>query len=159
THGSKAASQKLGGASRCTATWTTALEKQDDIIFFRSWREVLKEAPPMCFSGEAKTEADAKRVMCFGCPDMSNAGTVDTCAGPPPWTAPMGYQHFHVFSTLIQPLPGGRFYIQHLADSDGPEPLEKSADAFVRESLAWLPGLSDLSLLEPGEPRVTSMHL
>jgi hypothetical protein len=158
THGSKAAGQKLGGASRCTATWTTSFEKGVDLTFFRSWREVLKQAAPMCFEGEVKTEAEAKRVMCFGCTDSMTAGTTDTCAGPPPWMAPRGYQHFHVFSTFIQPLPAGRFYVQDLADGERPEPLERDADALVSEGRMRLPGLDEVVLMEPGEPRVTNLH-
>jgi hypothetical protein len=157
-HGSTAVEKKLAGASRCAATWTTDPERRDDLTFVRSWREALAAAGPRC-TDEAppKTEAEAKRTLCAGCTNMATPGTKDDCVGPGPWMIDLGYFQAHGFGALVQPLAGGRFFVESFIDEGGGARLASSGDALTRETPAYADGLSTgMSLSEPGAPSVTN---
>jgi hypothetical protein len=157
-NGSTAAAQKLGAASRCAATWTTAPKSRADLTFVRTWREALAASGPRCsVDPPPTTEADARRAVCTGCLDMLTPTTPDACTGPGPWTIDLGAWQAHTFGVMVQPLPGGRMFVDPFIDEQGGVRLTPAGDALMRETPAYDEGLTTgMSLSEPGNPYVTN---
>jgi hypothetical protein len=128
--GNRVSAAKLGGRSRCTATWeTTGIEA---LNFARSWREVLARMPPAVCAEERRaqaSEAAARREACRGCESLLDPlGPSHGCGGAGPFVVPNGHMHCHNFSVTIQPVSRGRFRVD---TTDAPT-FEETPDGFRR---------------------------
>lgn len=155
-NGSKAATKQLGGPSRCAATWQVPDDPQP-ISFASTWGEVASAMNLMCLQAAPRNEAEAKHAACFGCAGWDTKGAEDGCASAPPWRIQVGYQHFHVFYALVQPVPGGRWYIEPYADLEIPA-LRSVGNMLVRETAETFGEEATVVLPEPDAPTLNSME-
>jgi hypothetical protein len=140
--GSKDAAAALAGQSRCTATWSTSGVPHAVIV--KGWLGALSERQLVgCEEPqpEATTEAGAKNHVCRSCLAGGAWHADNPCQGKGPYRIGMGYLHCSTFTTLLQPLGGGRFYL----DAANGEPLRAegagySLDVGKESDFAWTHG-------------------
>jgi hypothetical protein len=140
--GSKDAMAALAGQSRCTATWSTS--GVPNAVIVKGWLGALSERQLVgCEEPhpEATVEAEAKSHVCRSCLAGGAWHAENPCQGKGPYRIGMGYLHCSTFTTLLQPLGGGRFYL----DAANGEPLRSEGAGYVldvgRESqFAWTHG-------------------
>lgn len=109
--GSKAATRKLGKASRCTVT---AHAGALDLQLVHSWKSVLQVLGSEAVCPDAPHPATgraARAYACGGCAAWNKPWEKGTCYGAPPWIVQVGYMDCVISWGLIQPLGGGRFYV------------------------------------------------
>jgi hypothetical protein len=125
--GSKVALDELGGRSRCTATWSTRDVPAASIV--KGWLGALAKRQLVgCEEPEEpNTEAEAKKQLCRSCLAGGTWHSDNPCQGAGPYRIGMGYLHCSTFTTLLQPLGGGRFYM----DSTNGEPLRAEGNGYV----------------------------
>ncbi|MCA9592542.1 MAG: hypothetical protein KC776_04500 [Myxococcales bacterium] len=126
--GAAEASAALAGRSACTATWTTAGLPPLPIV--KGWRGVLAQRRLVgCEEPDTAPASDAaaRAEMCRACEMGGSFSKDDPCGGDPPFRIPMGYMHCSDFVTLVQPLSGGRFYVD---EGNGP-PLQPATGGYL----------------------------
>jgi hypothetical protein len=117
--GSKAATAKLGSASRCTAVFSTA--KDGDAPIAKGWDELAHERAIVNCTTPALEAADAtaRTLACRGC-GYGSKDEGDACDDDKgPWIVPSGYMHFHTHTFFIAPLGGGSFFYENEIDAPG----------------------------------------
>lgn len=130
-HGSKAATVKLGTASRCVATWR--VNPPGDVPIARGWEELAAarflvncELPSL----DPAAHPSARTRACRGC-GYGNSDEEDQCTGEAPWAVASGYMHFHFHTFFVVPLPGDAFFYQNTSDAPGPPKVRVDGDWLV----------------------------
>jgi len=109
-HGSKAATAKLGAASRCAATWRVA--PAGEVPIARGWSALAAaRGRPMCNlpALEPAAKPSARELACHGC-GYGDSDEGDQCTGDPPWMIASGYLHGQSFSFYVVPLAADTFF-------------------------------------------------
>jgi hypothetical protein len=108
--GSKAATRKLGGASRCTVT--VPVERGSDRSFVATWSDVLAEVASgsLCEAPPFASEDEARAYACGGCQNPTEGWRKGDCEGASPWRVTTGRMHCSNVNAIIQDVGGGRYF-------------------------------------------------